>query len=346
MTATFVQVVIWLVAIVLIALLARKRFPEIWKKISTVTVRTPATATSVLPATAVASPKGQVGVAFLDACTNPFTWAYWGFSFWGVWLYSPKLLATPSWVWVPLGLWTLFILVSQARMSSKMKNGGKEKKAAPGLTTGAMTLKRLAFLSTLGVIAYYAFIAPTGTWSKLTERKAAETPVAHAPKVMVIPEGVPLNPNFTSRKLGGWAVTYVAANPQYQVAQMAWRKQKLTLLKEPGREVTEVVNLTVSGDPYNAALDIHLSGACRAVLDNRTPQISKTCVGWWKDRGGQISGQFYLQVNEGSNRYFDVYLFDGNYLPKKSELAMMLYGPPIPAIMLQFRPKDWSEDKN
>jgi hypothetical protein len=127
---------------------------------------------------------------------------------------------------------------------------------------------------------------------------------------------------------------------------MAWRNRNLTLLKEPGREVTDVVELTVRGDPATETLDIHLSGACRAILDNRMPHVSKTCVGWWKDRGGEISGQFYLQVNEGGNRYFDAYLYDGNYLPKKSQLAMMLYGPPIPAIMLQFRSKDWNEDKN
>lgn len=307
----------------------------------------PVAGTSTPPTPTTKESKGQVGIAFLDALTYPFTWIYWGVLLWAVWLYSPKLLETPNLVWILIGLWMLVALVSQARMSSKMKNGGKEKKAAPGLTTATTLLQRLAFLATLGVIVYYGLIAPAGTWTQLTGRTHKDDPHnSQNTSNMIIPEGVPLNPNFTSRKLEHWEVTYVASNPQYQVPQWAWRKQKLMLLKEPGREVTDVVNLTVRGDPTNEALDIELSGACQAILDNRVPHVSKTCVGWWKDRGGQISGQFYLQVNEGGGRYFDVYLFDGNYLPKKSQLAMMLYGPPIPAIMLQFRPKDWSEDKN
>ncbi len=43
----------------------------------------------------------------------------------------------------------------------------------------------------------------------------------------------------------------------------------------------------------------------------------------------------------GGNRYIDVYLYDGNNIPRKSEFAMFLYGPPIPHITLQLRPKEW-----
>ena len=285
-----------------------------------------------------------LGSAFFDAITNPLTWLWWTVIFGGVWLYNGNFRATPNWTWIPLFLWALYVLVARARMSSKEKNGGKEKKAAPGLTSATMIIGRLAFLSTLAVIAYYALLAPTGTWEKLAGKSATE--MVYTPGKMVIPKGVPLNPNFTSNKLEDWNVTYVAANPQYRVRQSAWGGKKVTLLTEPGREVTEVVNLTVSFDAGDPSLEIHLSGSCQAVMDNRKPGVSKTCAGWWRDRGGVISGQFYLEVKEGGHsRYFDAYLYDGNYLPRERNLTMLLFsGPPIPHIMLQFRPKDWSAE--
>lgn len=290
-----------------------------------------------------ASPPHGFGSALLDAFTHPFTWILWLLLFGGVRLYGHDLLTTPNLTLVPLGLWGIFILFARARAYSAEKSAGKEKVAHRGLVIAAKTIYRIAFLSTLAAIAYYAHFAPAGTWERETGRTSER--VVRGPNKMLIPEGIPLNPNFSSMKLANWNVVYIAANPQYQVPQARWSGKKLALLEEPGREVTEIVNLTVGFGSGNESLDIHLSGSCSAILDNRKPQISKTCAGWWKDRGGKIAGQFYLEVNEESSRYFDIYLFDGNYLPKKGELAMMLSGPPIPAIMLQFRPKNWNEDK-
>lgn len=277
--------------------------------------------------------------AIVSALTDRFTWTWWLVLCGAVGLYSVNLLLFSTLVSLPLGLWMLCVLFLRAEQIAKEKSSKKkaEQRPHPYLLLLTTITFRIAFLSTLGVIMYYALFAPPGTW------QGVSADIGQSSEAVIIPGGLPLNPNFTSRQLENWSVAYVAANPQYNVAQTAWGGKNLTILKEPGREVTDAVNLTLGFGPGVESLNIHLEGACAATLDNRRPQISKTCAGWWKDQGGQISGQFYLQVNEGgSSRYFDAYLFDGNYLPKKSQLQMMLYGPPIPAIMLQFRPKDWS----
>ncbi len=107
-----------------------------------------------------------------------------------------------------------------------------------------------------------------------------------------------------------------------------------------------MADLTVSFGPGNETLDIRLIGSCQARSDNRRSSVSKTCAGDWKDRGSQISGKFYLEVKEGGGgqRYFDAYLYDGNNIPRKGEIAMFLSGAPIPHVMLQFRPKEWSAE--
>ncbi|MEK7118597.1 MAG: hypothetical protein AAB869_03205, partial [Patescibacteria group bacterium] len=252
----------------------------------------------------IATPSDGIACAFLDALTCPLTWTLWLLMFGVVWWYSRDLLTTQNLTWVPLGLWALFVLFSKAKAYSTKKSAGKEKRAHPGLVTATKIVYRLAFLSTLAAIAYYVHFAPAGTWERETGGSGKR--IVRGQSEMIIPDGIPLNPNFSSTKLANWNVTYVAANPQYQVPQARWSGKKLALLEEPGREVTEIVNLTVGFGTGNESLDIRLSGSCRAILDNRRPQISKTCAGWWKDRGGKIAGQFYLQVNEESNRYFDV----------------------------------------
>lgn len=295
---------------------------------------------------ALKQPSSGVGGALLDAFTHPLTLSLWLAMFGGVWLYSHNLLTTPNWTWVPLILWALFVLLSKAGVVSMEKSAGKgkEKKADPGLASATKIIFRLAFISTVAVIAYYGHFAPDGTWGKLTGRVGVN--VLSGPNEMLVPKGVPLNPTFTSVQLEhNWNVTYIAANPQYKVPQAAWAGKKLMLAKEPGREITEVVNLTIQFGPGFESLDIHLSGSCQAVVDRRN--VSKTCVGRWIDRGAKISGQFYLEVKEGGeSRYINAYLYDGNYLPRnKNFLELFISGPPIPDIMLQFRPRDWSREK-
>jgi hypothetical protein len=296
---------------------------------------------SATPATAKTSAPWYTS-AFINALTHLFTWCALLLLFGGVWWYSNNLLTTLNWALVPLVLCALFIVCDNAqRVCAKAKK--------PNATVSMLrtVFARLTFFATVATVAYYAHFAPEGTWTELTGRSTQHTQDTQHPGKMVIPEGVPLNPNFTSQQLErNWTATYIATNPQYKVPQMAWSGKKLTLRSEPGREVTDVVNLTAGLEAEASALDIQLSGSCQAILDDRRKEVSKTCVGDWMDRGRNISGKFYLEVKEGgSSRYFDAYLYDGNYLPKKSWVEMMLYGRPISAIKLQFRPKDWSEEK-
>ena len=212
-----------------------------------------------------------------------------------------------------------------------------KKEPYPALVKLCIATKFIALVATIAVAVYYGHFAPEGTWAKLVESNDAQ----HGPSSAQSPRGLPLNPQFTSTMLASWDVYYVAANPQYRAEQGKWRGQKVTLLEKPGREVTEVVDLTIGFGQGNELLDIHLSGACQAITDDRVAYISKNCVGWWKDRGGQISGQFYLEVTEGGGgRDFDAYLYPGNHLPGERNLYALLFSrPPIPAIRLQFRPK-------
>lgn len=322
-----------------------RRFPEGCKKLLTKKEGGAALSITNGATAQTAASSSGLGGAFLDALTYPLTWILWAAMFGGVWWYSHNLLTSPSWVWIPLLLWTLSVLFSRASASSAEKNGGKEKKPHAGLAAATKIIGRLAFLSTLAVVAYYVHFAPAGTWKKLTGKVGAET--IYAPNKMVIPKGSPLGPNFTSLQLeNNWNVTYIASNVHYQPRQTAWSGKKLTMRKEPRREITEVVNLTL-GFGQDELLDLQLKGVCEEITGNERPEVSKACAGSWKDRGSEISGKFYLEVREGgSSRYIYAYLYDGNYLPREKNLFMLLFsGPPTPHIMLQFMPKDWSREK-
>ncbi|OGZ07801.1 MAG: hypothetical protein A3D65_05735 [Candidatus Lloydbacteria bacterium RIFCSPHIGHO2_02_FULL_50_13] len=334
---------VWAGTILLIGVLLWRRFPEALKKRKLAAETAGKTAVTPAPA---APP---LGGALFDALTKPFTLACWALIGGGAWWYSPQIFKAPNWVWVPVIAWALTALFSSAKSASREGDprGGKEKKPHPSLETAVKYLERAAILSTIAVALWYGFFAPAGSWEKISGKRSADA--VRWPDKMVIPKGIPLNPVFTSRKLEGWTATYIAANIHYGVPQSRWRGQRLSLSEKPARELTDVADLTVGFGQGNETLDIRLSGSCCKHGDNDCPlpaSVSKACLGDWKDRGSQISGKFYLQVKEsgGGNRYFDAYLYDGNNIPQKSWLEMILSGPVIPHIMLQFRPKQWTAE--
>src|SRR3989338_2449626 len=293
-----------------------------------------------------APPEAPFGSALFDALTNLSTWTWWVVIGCIAWFVGPKIFNSPNWAWIPIGAWMLTAFFSRAKSASLAGAPGsaKDKKAHPVLRAAVKHLESIAILTTIGIIIYYGHVAPTGTWEKVAGVRGSTS--LELPGNMVVPEGFPRNPNFTSNKLAGWTATYMAPNMHYRVPQSRWGGQQLALAEMPGRHLTESVDLTVIFGPGNEAFDMRLTGSCTVREDDRRRNVSKTCAGDWVDRWRHISGKFYLEVKEGAKgqRYFDAYLYDGNNIPRRSELAMFLHGAPIPPIMLQFRPKEWDAE--
>ncbi|OGZ06956.1 MAG: hypothetical protein A3C13_00870 [Candidatus Lloydbacteria bacterium RIFCSPHIGHO2_02_FULL_50_11] len=98
--------------------------------------------------------------------------------------------------------------------------------------------------------------------------------------------------------------------------------------------MTDAANLTLGFGEAFADLDIELKstpGSCGYVSHKRA---SKTCVGDWKDRGGKISGYYYLEVDTWGTA-FTAYLYGPNSLPNRDNFGIWS-SPPIPKIMLRF----------
>lgn len=140
-----------------------------------------------------------------------------------------------------------------------------------------------------------------------------------------LPQGVRIDPMQSATDIASWTPVYIQHTPRVSMPQDQWNGQAVSF--GANSFVGDKVELRITFDPKDPALDLVYDGYCKIITGHLVAQIPKACVGTWRDASGHNGGTFTLMW-ESLGRGYTINMYNTATVPDLNDVERWVINPP------------------